>query len=65
MMYVASPDEIREWILYGAPKRKLDDPFHRVQVTASLIHMPAYKGFLIEEQVEDLVAFFKAVAWGG
>ncbi len=63
MMYVFSPNEIREWILYGAPMRKLDDPPHREHVTASLIYMPAYEGFLTEEQLNDLVAFFEAVAW--
>jgi mono/diheme cytochrome c family protein len=63
MMYVTSPEEIREWILYGAPKRKLDDPFHQEQVAESLIQMPAYEGFLTEEQLGDLVSFYKAVAW--
>jgi mono/diheme cytochrome c family protein len=63
MMYVASPEEIREWIFYGAPKRKLDDPFHQEQVAKSRVHMPAYEGFLSEQEVEDLIAFYKAVAW--
>lgn len=63
MMYVASPEEIREWILYGAPKRKLEDPFHQQQVAQSLIQMPPYDGFLSREELEDLIAFYKAVAW--
>ena len=53
MMYVASPKEIREWILYGAPKRKLDDPFHQKQMAESRVRMPAYEDFLSEEELED------------
>jgi mono/diheme cytochrome c family protein len=63
MMYVASPEEIREWILYGAPKRKLDDPFHQKQVAESRVRMPAYEGFLSEGELDDLIAFYKTVAW--
>ena len=63
MMYVASPEEIREWILYGAPKRKLEDPFYREQMSQATIRMPAYEGFLSEQDLKDLVSFYKAVAW--
>jgi mono/diheme cytochrome c family protein len=63
MMYVASPEEIREWVLYGAPERKRDDPYHTQEVAESLVHMPAYEGYLTERELEDLVAFYKAVAW--
>lgn len=63
MMYVASPDELREWVLLGAPKRKLGDPFYRKQVAQARIRMPAYEGFLSESELEDLIAFYRSVAW--
>lgn len=63
MMYVSSPKEIREWILYGAPERKSDDPYHEQEAADSLVRMPAYEGYLTERKLEDLVAFYKAVAW--
>jgi mono/diheme cytochrome c family protein len=62
-MYVSSPNDIREWILYGAPERKRDDPHHKQEVVESLVHMPAYEGYLTERELEDLVAFYKVVAW--
>jgi cytochrome c553 len=65
MMYVTAPGETREWILYGAPKRKLEEPEHdhNEHAAQALIQMPAYEGFLSEEDLKNLVAFYDSVAW--
>jgi mono/diheme cytochrome c family protein len=65
MMYVTAPEEVREWILYGAPKRKLEEDAHQHDSHAAraLIDMPAYEGFLSDDDLEDLIAFYNSVAW--
>jgi cytochrome c553 len=63
MMYVTAPEETREWILYGAPRRELEQPEHKEHTARALIHMPAYEGFLSEEDLENLIAFYDSVAW--
>jgi mono/diheme cytochrome c family protein len=62
-MYVKSEQEISEWILYGAPRDR--DPQPDSQASQALFTMPAYEAWLSEEEVTDLVAYFKAVSgWG-
>lgn len=59
MMYVESPDEIREWILDGRPGR-LAAP----QAGAdALLEMPAYRGRITDAELDDLVAWYRAVSW--
>ncbi|MEK7766210.1 MAG: c-type cytochrome [bacterium] len=60
MMYVESDAEWREWILDGAPKRKLPEKESR-----DLLRMPAFRSFLRPSQIEDLVAYVQAVAAAG
>jgi mono/diheme cytochrome c family protein len=62
MMWVDSEDELREYILDGAPKRKRDNPRYRKQVEKQLLSMPAYRGYLTEGEVDDLVAYIRAVS---
>ena len=62
MMYVESEAEIREWILYGAPERLRAEVDAGEHDPDALVRMPAYEGRLDERELEDLVAFFKAVA---
>lgn len=57
MMYVESDAEWREWILNGHPKRKPRDPKRR-----DLLAMPAYREFLSPSELDDLVAYVRAVA---
>ncbi|RME44484.1 MAG: hypothetical protein D6795_17870, partial [Deltaproteobacteria bacterium] len=59
MMYVESEAEIREWILDSRPAR-LDAPQAGPD---ALIRMPAYRGRISEQELDDLVAYYKAVAW--
>jgi mono/diheme cytochrome c family protein len=60
MMYVKNTDDLREYILDGAPRRKRDDPDYRAQMEAAAVRMPAYRPFVTAGQVEDLVAYLRA-----
>lgn len=72
MMYIEKEEEIREWILYGEPKRlKEGEHLPAAPGTAQagghegheeLLEMPAYEGRISAQELEDLVAYFKAVA---
>ena len=74
MMYINNENEIREWILYGAPGRLWKDgkkpaELRSIQKSTEketshqpLLYMPAYENLISESELEDLVAYFKAVA---
>lgn len=58
--YVRNEQELREWILDGAParlKRPASSP-------PPLIPMPAYRGRITDAELADLVAYFNAVSGG-
>ena len=50
-----------EYILDGAPKRKREDPEYQAKFTRTALRMPAYRGFVSDAQVEDLVAYLQLV----
>src|SRR5262249_30376085 len=56
MMYVKSTDDLREYVLDGAPKRRRDDADYVAKMEKAGLHMPAYRGFLNDAELEDLVA---------
>jgi len=59
-MFAQDEQEIREWILDGAPRRlKEAGPS-----PAPFIPMPAYRGRLNDRELSDLVAYFNAVSGG-
>jgi mono/diheme cytochrome c family protein len=63
MMYVESEDEIREWIMDGHPKRlahQHDDASDHDN--RALLDMPQFRDVLSASQLEDIVAYYKAVA---
>ena len=62
MMYVKTTDDLREYVLDGAPRRKREDPDHQKEVEAAALRMPAYRAFLRPAQVDDLVAFLRAAS---
>jgi mono/diheme cytochrome c family protein len=62
MMYVKTTDDIREYILDGAPRRKRDDPDYRAEIASAVLHMPAYRSLVTAAQVEDLVAYLRATS---
>lgn len=59
MMYVESVAEIREWILDGRPARLDESPAGG----NALVTMPAFRGRISETELNDLVAYYQAVAW--
>ena len=62
MMYVKTTDDIREYILDGAPRRKREDPDYRAEVESAALRMPAYRALVSAAQVEDLVAYLRAAS---
>ena len=60
MMYVKTTDDLREYVLDGAPKRRRDDPEYRQKMEAAALHMPSYRDRVSTAQLEDLVAFLRA-----
>jgi mono/diheme cytochrome c family protein len=62
MMYVKSADDLREYVLDGAPARKRDDPDYRAKVEAAALRMPAYRGFVGGSELEDLVTYLRATS---
>jgi mono/diheme cytochrome c family protein len=62
MMYVKTPEDLREYVLYGAPKRRLDDPDYVARMEEAAVRMPAYEGWLSAAQLEDLVAYLRATS---
>jgi mono/diheme cytochrome c family protein len=60
-MYAETEQEIREWILYGAPRRHASAK-QRVE-SDYLVPMPAYEEYLSREDLDDLVAYFQAVSF--
>jgi mono/diheme cytochrome c family protein len=55
----ANEDEVREWILDGSPRRLRDHPVARVFLRREAVQMPAYRGRLIEGELESLLAYIR------
>ena len=53
---------LREWILDGMPQRVRQDPERRDALEAAAIRMPAWRGRLSPAQVDDLIAYVRALA---
>ena len=62
MMYVTSTNELREYVLDGAPARRLEDPEYRAGIEAAALQMPAYRDRITARELEDLVAYLRAVS---
>jgi len=62
MMYVKGEQDLREYILDGAPSRKREDADYRAKVESAALRMPAYRSYLSASQVEDLVAYLRATS---
>jgi mono/diheme cytochrome c family protein len=61
-MYAQNEAEIREWILDGSPKRIREDPTQWKDREKAIIQMPAWRGLLSDRELDDLVAYVKAVS---
>jgi mono/diheme cytochrome c family protein len=55
-------ETLRDWILDGMPRRVRQDPELREALEAAAIRMPAWRGRLSEAQVDDLIAYLRALA---
>lgn len=62
MMWAKSEGELREYILDGAPARKRNDPKYKEKVKKWLLAMPAYRGYLSESEVDELIVYIRAVS---
>jgi mono/diheme cytochrome c family protein len=61
-MYAEDEAEVREWILDGMPARLRNDPEQMKLREKAAILMPAYRGTLRGRDLEDVVAYVKAVS---
>ncbi len=73
MMFVHNEQEIREWIFDGVPKRLAKsepggpppasgETFQEAETDSPTVDMPAFRGFISDDDLENLVAYYKAVA---
>jgi mono/diheme cytochrome c family protein len=62
MMFVSSDDDIRAYILDGAPAAKLGRDSYRKEMDAQAIRMPGYRGWVGERDLEALVAYVRAAS---
>ena len=62
MMFVKTVDDLREYVLDGAPRRKRDDPDYRTRMEAAALRMPAFRPFVGAGELEDLVAYLRAAS---
>ena len=62
MMFVKTADDLREYVLDGAPRRKREDPDYRARMETAAIRMPAFRGHLSAAELEDLVTYLRAVS---
>jgi mono/diheme cytochrome c family protein len=53
---------LREWILDGMPRRVREDRELRIALEGTAIQMPAWRRRLSDAQVDDLVAYLRALA---
>ncbi len=60
MMFAKSDQELREFILDGAPASKLRNEAYAKEMREQAIRMPPYRDFVSDEDVEDLVSFLRA-----
>ncbi|GIW40631.1 MAG: hypothetical protein KatS3mg076_1208 [Candidatus Binatia bacterium] len=62
MMFVQNEREVREYILYGAPERKRRSSAYREEMEKQAVRMPAYEGWISAAELEDLLAYLRAVS---
>jgi mono/diheme cytochrome c family protein len=60
MMYAHSDQDLREYILDGAPATKLARAEYKAEQEAQALRMPAFRAEVTARQVDDLVAYLRA-----
>lgn len=62
MMFAASDQELREYILDGAPAAKLASEEYRREMREQAIRMPPFRDYVSAADVEDMVAYLRAAS---
>src|SRR5262245_60988724 len=62
MMYAHDDQDLREYILDGAPAAKLARAEYKAEIEAQALRMPAYRTEVSARQVDDLVAYLRAAS---
>ena len=62
MMFVKDDRDIQEYILDGAPAAKRARASYREAIESQAIRMPAYRGWVKDDDVKALVAYVRAVS---
>ncbi len=62
MMFVENDRELAEYIVDGAPKRRLQSASYREQLDRQALHMPRFRGHISDAQVRALVAYLRLVS---
>jgi mono/diheme cytochrome c family protein len=62
MMFVGGDQDLREYILDGAPAAKLARPSYRKEMEGQAIRMPAFRNWLDKRDTDALVAFVRAAS---
>src|SRR5262245_33853735 len=62
MMYVKNADDLREYVLDGAPRRKREDPEYVAKMEAAALRMPAYRGWVSGRDLDDLVTYLRSTS---
>ena len=62
MMYVNSDEQIRQFILDGVSHARRESPAAAAERERLTIRMPAYRGWVDDRDVDDLVAAFKVLS---
>jgi len=62
MMFVKNDRELREYILDGAPARRLRDRGYRAQLARQALRMPEFRGWVSDSDVAALVAYLRLVS---
>jgi mono/diheme cytochrome c family protein len=62
MMYAKTVADLREYVLDGAPRHRREDPAYRARMEAAALRMPAYRGHVSDAELDDLIAYLRAVS---
>ena len=62
MMYAESDDDVRQYILDGAPASKRGDESYREAMDGQALRMPSYGGFINDGELSDLVAYIRSAS---
>ena len=62
MMFVEDDQELAEYIVDGAPKRRLEKASYREQLDRQALHMPQFRGQIRDADVAALIAYLRLVS---